>query len=81
MICHKIIGLHYLRFFFAILLSLYNKWMFSETRYGFTWPFFVTALHMVVQFALSGAARYFFPRRFKPEFNPSREDYVYVLRL
>ncbi|KAI0745395.1 TPT-domain-containing protein [Earliella scabrosa] len=63
-------------FFFATLLSLYNKWMFSPDRYGFPSPLFVTTTHMWVQFSLAALLRYTMPRRFRPDQIPSREDYV-----
>ncbi|EJF57629.1 TPT-domain-containing protein [Dichomitus squalens LYAD-421 SS1] len=63
-------------FFFATLLSVYNKWMFSPDRYGFPSPLFVTTAHMWVQFALASLLRYTLPRHFRPEQIPTREDYI-----
>ncbi|KAM5531839.1 hypothetical protein V8D89_014469 [Ganoderma adspersum] len=63
-------------FFFATLLSVYNKWMFSPDRYGFPSPLFVTTGHMWVQFALAASLRYMLPRHFRPKHNPSREDFI-----
>ncbi|KAH9940463.1 TPT-domain-containing protein [Epithele typhae] len=63
-------------FFFAILLSLYNKWMFSPDRFGFPSPFLVTTAHMWVQFSLAALLRYALPRHFRPDRNPSRQDYI-----
>lgn len=37
-------------------MNLYNSWLFSKKRYGFSYPLFVTSMHMLVQFALSSAA-------------------------
>lgn len=37
-------------------MNLYNSWLFSKKRYGFSYPLFVTSMHMIVQFALSSAA-------------------------
>ncbi|KDQ49376.1 hypothetical protein JAAARDRAFT_42940 [Jaapia argillacea MUCL 33604] len=62
-------------FFFATLLSLYNKWMFSPEHFGFPYPLFVTTLHMFVQFSLAGCLRLLWPKHFKPERRPSGEDY------
>ncbi|KIK68930.1 hypothetical protein GYMLUDRAFT_34939 [Collybiopsis luxurians FD-317 M1] len=62
-------------FFFAILLSMYNKWMFSDSHFNFPYPLFVTSLHMVVQFALSGLVLSIWPKKFKPERYPSLEEY------
>jgi hypothetical protein len=64
------------RFFFATLLSVYNKWMFSLDRFAFPYPLFVTSLHMLVQFILAGILRYSLPRHFKPELNPKPKDYA-----
>ncbi|KAF5388761.1 hypothetical protein D9757_005639 [Collybiopsis confluens] len=61
-------------FFFAILLSMYNKWMFSDTHLNFPYPLFVTSLHMVVQFTLSGLVLTVWPK-FKPERYPTPQEY------
>ncbi|KAI0633289.1 TPT-domain-containing protein [Trametes polyzona] len=63
-------------FFFATLISVYNKWMFSPEHYGFPSPLFVTTIHMWVQFALAAMLRFTMPHRFRPEQSPSRRDYV-----
>ncbi|OJA10538.1 hypothetical protein AZE42_01714 [Rhizopogon vesiculosus] len=62
-------------YIFATILSLYNKWMFSPDLFGFPYPFFVTSLHMGVQFVLAATLRVCFPHRFRPERSPSAEDY------
>lgn len=62
-------------FLFATVLSVYNKWMFSKDHFGFPYPLFVTTIHMFVQFALAGAMRFFWPKRFKPDNRPSVPDY------
>ena len=64
------------RFTFAIILSLYNKWMFAPEHFGFPFPLLVTMLHMFVQALLASILRFGWPRRFRPEHNPSREDFV-----
>lgn len=64
------------RFVLALMLSLYNKWMFAPEHFGFPLPLFVTMLHMFVQTALASILRFQWPRRFRPEHDPSREDYV-----
>ena len=64
------------RFIFATILSLYNKWMFSPEHFGFPYPLFVTTLHMFVQFVLAAGFRVIWPKRFKPERNPAKYDYV-----
>ncbi|EMD33622.1 hypothetical protein CERSUDRAFT_86980 [Gelatoporia subvermispora B] len=63
-------------FFFATLLSVYNKWMFSEDHFNFPYPFFVTTLHMFIQFGLAALLRYTLPQHFRPKRSPSRPDYV-----
>lgn len=65
-----------IRYFFATLLSLYNKWMFSPQYYGFSFPLFVTFCHMIVQFCLAGVMRIVWAKQFKPVERPTRRDYV-----
>lgn len=73
-VVNQIINL--LRYLFATLLSLYNKWMFSPEFYGFQYPLFVTQTHFIVQFFLAFAMRSFWPALYKPKESPSRKDYV-----
>lgn len=63
------------RYTSATLLSLYNKWMFSDDHYGFSYPLFVTACHMAIQTGLAAVVRQVFPV-FKPKERPTRQDYV-----
>lgn len=51
----------------ALLLSLYNKWMFSPEHLDFHFPLLVTALHMIVQFALANVVLFSFPRLRPPK--------------
>ncbi|KAL2199840.1 triose-phosphate transporter family-domain-containing protein [Corynascus similis CBS 632.67] len=53
-----LIGLWYL---FSLLISLYNKWMFSPDKLNFRFPMFTTAVHFIVQFSLASLVLYFFP--------------------
>ncbi|KAH8119038.1 TPT-domain-containing protein [Phellopilus nigrolimitatus] len=62
-------------FIVAIILSVYNKWMFSPDRYGFSWPLFVTMLHMFIQFVLAALVRNVWPLKFRPLHNPNKKDY------
>ncbi|EAU91556.2 triose phosphate transporter [Coprinopsis cinerea okayama7 len=62
-------------FFFATLLSVYNKWMFSPQYYGFPAPLFVTTMHMFVQFALASFLRFTWPQHFRPKSDPKPRDY------
>ncbi len=64
------------RFVFAMVLSLYNKWMFSPEHFGFPFPLFVTTMHMCVQFVIATALRTIWPHYFRPKHSPGREDYV-----
>lgn len=63
------------RFFFATILSVYNKWMFSSEYFNFPAPLFVTTLHMFVQFTLASIIRVFWPTQFRPERSPTPSDY------
>ncbi|TXT07135.1 hypothetical protein VHUM_03305 [Vanrija humicola] len=63
-------------YFFATLLSLYNKWMFDPKHYAFTYPLFVTAWHMVVQFLLALTIRLVWSAQFRPVERPTRGEYV-----
>ncbi|KAI7705003.1 TPT-domain-containing protein, partial [Hortaea werneckii] len=53
--------------------SVYNKWMFSKDNLDFHFPLFTTSIHMLVQFGLSAAVLFFFPR-FRPQ-RPRHEGY------
>lgn len=63
------------RYLFATLLSLYNKWMFSPAYYGFSYPLFVTMIHMFVQFCLAGLVRTVWAERYRPKERPTLRDY------
>jgi solute carrier family 35 protein C2 len=66
------------RFFFATMISLYNKWMFSKEHFGFPYPLLVTTFHMLVQFLLAASLRYIWPQHFRPDRSPGRQDYGWV---
>jgi len=55
--------------------------MFSRAHFGFPAPLFVTMMHMFVQFGLAAMLRALWPDTFRPRENPTRRDYVYVVRL
>lgn len=57
-----LIGLWY---FFSLLISLYNKWMFSPDKLGFPFPMFTTSVHMLVQFSLASLVLWLIPS-FRP---------------
>ncbi|KAL0146246.1 triose-phosphate transporter family-domain-containing protein [Mucor lusitanicus] len=61
---------------FATILSVYNKWMFSEDHYNFQYPLFVTSVHMIVQFVFSGTSLLVVPK-LRPTKRPSVSDYIY----
>ncbi|KAF9047363.1 triose-phosphate transporter family-domain-containing protein [Panaeolus papilionaceus] len=63
-------------FFFATILSVYNKWMFSASHFGFPAPLFVTTMHMFVQFSMAAVLRRLWPKKFKSKGNPSGKDYA-----
>jgi solute carrier family 35 protein C2 len=50
--------------------------MFAPEHFGFPLPMFVTMLHMFVQAILASILRFGWPRRFRPEYDPSKEDYL-----
>ncbi|KAI5797960.1 triose-phosphate transporter family-domain-containing protein [Peziza echinospora] len=56
------IGLWYT---FSLMISIYNKWMFSPEHLNFKFPLFVTCLHMLVQFSLASLVLFAFPQ-FRP---------------
>ncbi|KAG7090947.1 hypothetical protein E1B28_010017 [Marasmius oreades] len=62
-------------FFFATILSVYNKWMFSDKHMNFTYPLFVTSLHMIVQFTLATIVIRIWPKQFQPTSIPTLEEY------
>ncbi|KAK4155512.1 putative nucleotide-sugar transporter YMD8 [Chaetomidium leptoderma] len=53
-----LIGLWY---FFSLLISLYNKWMFSPDKLNFRFPMFTTAVHFLVQFSLASLVLFLIP--------------------
>ncbi|KAF3935402.1 hypothetical protein ABW20_dc0102799 [Dactylellina cionopaga] len=57
-----LIGMWYM---FSLLISVYNKWMFSEKHLNFRFPLFVTSFHMLMQFTLSGLVMWYFVQ-FRP---------------
>lgn len=64
------------RFLFATVISVYNKWMFSPDHFGFPSPLFVTTIHMLVQFCLAALLRGAWPAKFRPERSPTPSDYM-----
>ncbi|KAI8642828.1 hypothetical protein BD408DRAFT_173303 [Parasitella parasitica] len=60
---------------FATILSVYNKWMFSEDHYNFQYPLFVTSVHMIVQFVFSGTSLLVVPK-LRPAKRPTVSDYM-----
>ncbi|KAJ6602199.1 triose-phosphate transporter family-domain-containing protein [Mycena sp. CBHHK59/15] len=62
-------------FFFSTILSVYNKWMFSDKYFAFPYPLFVTTMHFFVQFAMAAFIRAVWPQRFRPARSPTAADY------
>ncbi|KAJ7782831.1 TPT-domain-containing protein [Mycena metata] len=62
-------------FFFSTILSVYNKWMFSDKYFGFPFPLLVTTMHFFVQFFLAALLRTIWPQRFRPAHSPTKADY------
>ncbi|KWU42982.1 TPT-domain-containing protein, partial [Rhodotorula sp. JG-1b] len=60
---------------FSMLISLYNKWMFSEEYYNFPYPLFVTSIHMLVQWTMAAITLGFMPR-LRPTSRPRSRDYA-----
>ncbi|CAI7638570.1 unnamed protein product [Penicillium bialowiezense] len=48
-------------YMFSLSISIYNKWMFSESDVVFPFPLFTTSLHMLVQFSLASLILWIFP--------------------
>lgn len=63
---------------FSISISVYNKWMFSDTGKGldFHFPLFVTSIHMLVQFSLASLVLFFIPK-FRPNYSPEPDEAAY----
>ncbi|GAA6038440.1 hypothetical protein JCM8097_007653 [Rhodosporidiobolus ruineniae] len=59
---------------FSTLISVYNKWMFSEDHYNFPYPLFVTSVHMLVQWCLAALTISIFPH-LRPKARPAARDY------
>jgi len=57
-----VISLILIWFILSLMLSLYNKWMFAPGEFDFPFPLFITAMHMVTQFCLSGVVLYWIPK-------------------
>jgi hypothetical protein len=77
-----ILSLILLWYTFSLLLSLYNKWMFAPDHLDFPFPLFVTGLHMMIQFIMSGIVLWCFPQfRPKPGEYMSTKDYTYNYQL
>ncbi|EMR10897.1 hypothetical protein PNEG_01043 [Pneumocystis murina B123] len=55
-------------FFFSILLSMYNKWLFSEKHLNFTLPLFAGCVHIVIEYCFSIIIMKLFPQ-FRPPIN------------
>lgn len=66
---------------FSISISVYNKWMFSDSGksgkgLNFHFPLFVTSIHMLVQFSLASLVLLIFPK-FRPGYNRDPDEVAY----
>ncbi|GAA5960198.1 hypothetical protein JCM21900_000438 [Sporobolomyces salmonicolor] len=62
-------------YIFSTLISVYNKWMFSEDHFNFPYPLFVTSIHMLVQWTLAALTLIAFPG-LRPKARPLANDYA-----
>ncbi|CAO1635600.1 unnamed protein product [Parajaminaea phylloscopi] len=61
-------------YFFSMLISVYNKWMFDPKKRNLPFPVFVTSIHMVVQFSIASALLAIFDATGKIKIIPRRHD-------
>ncbi|KAK9461257.1 triose-phosphate transporter family-domain-containing protein [Lipomyces oligophaga] len=65
---------------FSLSLSLYNKWMFSDTYLNFKFPLFATSCHMAVQTLLASLILLIFPQ-FRPPADSRMSWKTYILNI
>ncbi|KTW30170.1 hypothetical protein T552_00647 [Pneumocystis carinii B80] len=63
-------------FFFSILLSLYNKWLFSDKHLNFTFPLFAGSIHIVIEYFFSIIIMKLFPQFQPPSNSFEMKDYL-----
>ncbi|KAF8447024.1 triose-phosphate transporter family-domain-containing protein [Terfezia claveryi] len=68
------IGLWYT---FSLLISIYNKWMFSPDHLNFKFPLFVTCGHMLVQFSMASLVLFAFPHLRPGNFDGASQHHGY----
>lgn len=61
-------------YFFSMLISVYNKWMFDPKKRNLPFPIFVTSIHMVVQFSIASSLLAIFDRTNKIKLIPRKPD-------
>ncbi|CAO1621515.1 unnamed protein product [Jaminaea pallidilutea] len=61
-------------FFFSMLISVYNKWMFDPEKRNLPYPIFVTSLHMAVQFSIAAMLLAVFDRTGRIELLPRNKE-------
>ncbi|KAJ1648810.1 hypothetical protein IWQ61_009902, partial [Dispira simplex] len=59
---------------FSTSLSLYNKWLFGNDHLNFSFPLLTSAIHMAIQFLLTGAILMCLPKQ-RPQQTPSPFNY------
>ncbi|QSL66632.1 hypothetical protein MERGE_001015 [Pneumocystis wakefieldiae] len=62
------LGFMFSWFFFSTLLSVFNKWLFSETHLNFTLPLFSGCIHIIIEYCFSIIIMKLFPQ-FQPAEN------------
>ncbi|ORX68712.1 TPT-domain-containing protein, partial [Linderina pennispora] len=60
---------------FSGMLSVYNRWLFGNSERDFSFPLFVSAIHMLVQYLLSLLALRMFPH-LRPTQSPTWSAYL-----
>ncbi|KAK9456627.1 triose-phosphate transporter family-domain-containing protein [Dipodascopsis uninucleata] len=70
----------FLWYFFSLSLSMYNKWMFSDSHLNFQFPLFATSYHMVIQTLISGLVLVMIPR-FRPNPEAKMGWKVYITHV
>ncbi|KAJ1827464.1 hypothetical protein LPJ56_001650 [Coemansia sp. RSA 2599] len=60
---------------FSSMLSVYNKWLFGNSERDFSFPLFVSSVHMMVQYCLAALCLRLFPR-LRPSQTPTMGTYL-----
>ncbi|KAJ2593696.1 hypothetical protein H4R99_006016 [Coemansia sp. RSA 1722] len=60
---------------FSSVLSVYNKWLFGKSERDFSFPLFVSSIHMLVQYSLATLCLRLFPK-LRPSQTPTWGTYL-----